>query len=72
MDFEILFSLFFLTGSRIPITTKNIIPKIYRYEELTINYIKLIKDNNVRSRILLLLVEHMNKCTPNETVFIGN
>ena len=50
--------------------SKNIIPKIYRYEELTINYIKLIKDNNVRSRILLLLVEHMNKCTPNETVFI--
>lgn len=50
--------------------SKNIIPKIYRYEELTINYIKIIKDNNVRSRILLQLIEHMNKCTPNETVFI--
>ena len=50
--------------------SKNIIPKIYRYEELTINYIKLIKSSNIRSKILLKLIEHLNEYTTNETVYI--
>lgn len=50
--------------------SKNIIPKIYRYENLTIDYISLIKKNTVRSRLLLLIIEYLNKTTTNETVYI--
>lgn len=50
--------------------SKNIIPKIYRYETLTNTYIELIKKNTTRSKLLLLIVEYLNKTSKSETVFI--
>ena len=49
--------------------SKSVIPKIYRYENLTVSYINILKDANQHSRILLTLVEYLNNTTHNMDVY---
>lgn len=51
------------------IISKNIIPKIYRYESLTVSYINLLKNNDKRSKLMLLMIEHLNKTTHNIDIY---
>lgn len=49
--------------------SKNVIPKIYRYENLTKSYIDLLKSKNKNSKLMLLLIEYLNKTTPNLDIY---
>lgn len=49
--------------------SKSVIPKIYRYESLTVSYINLLKGSKQCSRILLILVEYLNNTTNNMDVY---
>lgn len=50
--------------------SKNIIPKIYRYETLAISYINILRNNNNCSKIMLVLLEYLSKTTANSNVLI--
>lgn len=49
--------------------SKSVIPKIYRYEALTVSYINILKGSKQHSRVLLTLVEYLNNTTNNMDVY---
>lgn len=49
--------------------SKNIIPKIYRYENLTKEYLNLLNSKNKNSKLMLLLIEHLNSTTTNMDIY---
>lgn len=49
--------------------SKNIIPKIYRFQDLTRDYIELLKQKNHRSKIMLLLIAYLEKTNTSEYIY---
>ena len=52
------------------IISKNIIPSIYRYEDLTNLYINLLNNKNNKSKIMIILLEYYNKTNSNMSITI--
>ncbi len=49
--------------------SKNIISKIYRYQELTESYIEILNSKNEKTQVMLLLLEYMNKTITNSYLY---